>query len=381
MRRYGLLILLAFGCVDEFTPPVANYQNLLVVEAFLTDNPESHEVKISRSYPINTTQTLPETGAIVNLSDGQSSTAFEESEPGKYTPLAPFVPIVGAGYTLSIATSDGRSFVSETVTMKQSPAIADVYFEKSTRPSQEEGGLVGGIQIYADATPMEGTSYLKYEWEDTWEFSTPYQSFLEYDLESREAFIREEDISVCWRGTESFDINIATNEGQTSANIQAQPIRFVPFNESSLRVKYSILVKQFALNAESYNFWKNLKESNESAGTLYDTQPFQIVSNISPADQEGDPVLGYFDMATESSQRIFIRRDDIPGDNPIPTLYSECLFGADTTASVADTPFFIRQGYLIETTLFPPGSGYTLVKEQCIDCRFKGSNIKPEFWE
>ena len=38
-------------------------------------------------------------------------------------------------------------------------------------------------------------------------------------------------------------------------------------------------------------------------------------------------------------------------------------------------------GYFIETHTFPPGSGFTVVKIACIDCRLKGSNIKPEFWE
>ena len=212
-------------------------------------------------------------------------------------------------------------------------------------------------------------------------YTTPYESFLDWDFQGNHEFVREENISTCWNGSISIDINLASTENITSGLIKKHPICFIPFSESMLRIRYSILIKQYALNKDSYRFWENLKESNESTGSLYDAQPFQIVGNIKNIQDPTEAVLGYFDMATVSSKRIFIKKtDDIPFEIKIPTLYPNCLVEVDTIVSYDKIVFFLGNGYLISRYIF--GSGYEMVLKNCIDCRLKGgTNIKPEFWE
>ncbi len=380
--KYLILILAFIGCVESFTPPTSNYQDLLVVEAFITDQPSSHFVKLSRSYPINSRQNISVPGATVMLrsSNGQLH-VFDESEPGLYMAGPGFIPKVGETYTLSVVTRDGASFTSKPVVMKETPPIKNIFYERKSRPSEEKD-LEEGYQIYVNSkSNADEKIYMKYEWDETWEFATPFESFLDYNFETNTAFLRDENISICWQNEKSFEIIVATNEGRISESIDGQPIRFVSFGEHVMRIKYSILVKQFALKEESFRFWENLKESNESTGSLYDTQPFQVRSNIENDQDKNTPVLGYFDMATESSKRIFITKDDLPPEISIPTYYPQCLSGADTVVSARDAPVFLRQGYLIETTIPPPLEGFTIVLQRCIDCRLRGSNKKPEFWE
>lgn len=376
-----LIIFLLSGCIEPFTPPSANYQDLLVVEAFITDQPSSHFVKLSRSYPINEFRGGVESGAIVSIasSNGQQ-VVFTESESGMYLATG-FQPIIGASYVLNITTQDGSTYASNPVVMKDTPEIEDIYYERKSKPSKDVAGLDDGYQIYLDSEELDGNQYMRYSWDESWEFRTPFTSFLDYDLETNTAFIREENISSCWIQDESTDIIIATNEGKITSIIKGQPIRYISFNESTLRIKYSVLVKQFALDEKSFRFWENLKESNESAGTLYDTQPFQITSNITNLQKSNTPVLGIFEMTTESSKRIFITKDDLPKEIFIPSFYPECFTGADTIATFSNVTDLLIRGYLIETTVPPPQGGYTMVIQDCIDCRFKGSNKKPEFWE
>ncbi len=371
------------GCVEPFTPQISNYADLMVVEAFITDQPSSHFVKLSRSYPISSRLSSPEAGAMITLtSESGVKQLFQETSPGYYEFTTGFTPIVGESYILQIVSNDGKEFNSDPVIMKETPPIEDLYYDKKSLPTKNTDALNNGYQIYANSAASDQEKvFMKYEWEDTWEFATPFESFLEYNFETNSVFVREENISVCWRGDISTDIKLASNEGRNSTNIQGQPIKFVSFGEATLRVKYSILVKQFALSEESYQFWKDLKDSNESTGTLYDSQPFQVISNITNVQDNTIPVLGYFEMTTEASKRIFITKDDLPANVKIPTYYPECRVGADTIVSIPDTPLFLKNGYLIETTVFPPGSGYTLVKEVCIDCRLRGTNKKPEFWD
>ena len=381
--RWFLILLITLGCVEPFTPTVSNYADLLVVEAFITDEPSSHFVKLSRSYPINTRLVSPETGATITLTSASGlEQQFLESGPGHYEFTTGFNPIIGESYVLNIVTGNGANFVSDPVVMKETQPIEDLYYDQKTLPTSNTAELDLGYQIYANSAPgNQEKVYMKYEWEDTWEFATPYESFLDFDFETNTAFLREENISVCWRGDNSVDIRLASNADRNSANIQGQPIKFVSFGEATLRIKYSILVKQFALSEESYQFWKDLKDSNESAGTLYDSQPFQVTSNIINIQDNNLPVLGYFEMTSEASKRLFITKDDLPHNIYIPTYYPECLSGADTVVSLADTPEFLNGGYLIETTIPPPISGFTIVLERCIDCRQRGTNKKPEFWD
>ena len=382
-RSKYLILLLAFiGCVEPFTPLTSNYLDLLVVEAFITDQPSSHLIKLSRSFPINSGKNISEPGASVMLSSSNGQLhVFDESEPGLYIAGSGFIPKVGETYMLSVVTRDGASFTSKPVVMKETPPINDIFYERKSRPSEEKD-LEEGYQIYVNSkSNFDEKIYMKYEWEETWEFATPFESFLDYNFETNTAFLRDENISVCWQNDESFAIIVATNAGSISESTDGQPIRFVSFRKPAMRIKYSILVKQFALNEESFRFWENLKVSNESTGSLYDTQPFQVRSNIENDLDKNTPVLGYFDMATESSKRIFITKDDLPPEISIPTYYPQCLSGADTIVSARDAPDFLRQGYLIETTIPPPLGGFTIVVQRCIDCRVRGSNKKPEFWE
>ena len=62
------LVLLFSNCVQEFNPPAQGYQNLLVVDALLSDGEEPFKVSLSRSFPIDTSVFISESGASVSLS-------------------------------------------------------------------------------------------------------------------------------------------------------------------------------------------------------------------------------------------------------------------------------------------------------------------------
>jgi hypothetical protein len=192
--------------------------------------------------------------------------------------------------------------------------------------------------------------------------------------------LREDNITECWLSGSSTEINIITTEGLAVSDVQEQPIRYLSFNNERLNFRYSILVKQYALDEEGYEFWKNLKETNESTGTLFDVLPFPLTANIRNEDDPSEPVLGYFDISTVSSERIYIDRTDIPAGTVIPSLFRGCSGNAgDTLVSPGDVPRFSRGGYLISYYVFP--TGYIMVPKSCIDCTIYGSNVKPDFWE
>jgi len=127
---YIIFFFLLFGsCIFPFDPPSEDYENLLVVEAFLTDAEEIFEVRLSRSIPINTQQIIPEENALISLSDNTGSfyDLYEES-PGRYLATPDFQGQVGRFYQLHIQTSEGRQYVSDTVYMRMTPPIDSVFY-------------------------------------------------------------------------------------------------------------------------------------------------------------------------------------------------------------------------------------------------------------
>jgi hypothetical protein len=263
--------------------------------------------------------------------------------------------------------------------MKPAPPIDRLYYEL-TQLINEEGEIIDGFNILTDTRGSpDQTTYLRYEWEQTYKTVPPFGSIFEYNRDTETIDVRTEQISECWVNDISTSIIIATNEGLSSNDINANVVHTLRFDESELNQRYSILVHQYALNKEGYEFWKNLRETNETGGGLFDTQPFPLSGNIRNTADRGEAVLGYFDMSQVASQRIFIDSDDLPGETSVPSLFAECVSGAGDVLVPADSvPIYDQQGFLIADYLFP--QGYIMVPPRCIDCRLKGTNVKPDFW-
>ena len=108
------------GCTETFDPPRGNYENLLVVDALISDENIPQVIKISRSHPIDTSQFIVESGATVYISDDNNiKYPFSETTSGNYqTELDDFTPVIGTTYTLNIATRDGQTYQSKPAKMR-----------------------------------------------------------------------------------------------------------------------------------------------------------------------------------------------------------------------------------------------------------------------
>lgn len=370
-----IIALLHYNCVKEFAPPSHDFENLLVIEAFLSDDDNNFEVKLSRTIPIDTSVFIPEIGARVTLygEDGEQFQLYE-NESGIYETNGAVRPNVGSGYYLRIETPDGNVYESETIIMRDTPPIDDLYFEYKEVPSAG----VSGAQILIDThDPENNTWYYRWEWEETWKFRTPYDSYLIY--EEGEVKLRGENINTCWKHGKSTSIEIASSTNLSEDRISMYPIRYVTTESDRLVTRYSINVKQYSLSEGSYNYWLELEKVTESLGTLFDPQPAIVKGNFRNVRNEKDVVLGYFDASTVKEKRIYITRSDLPAAR-YPNFFQSC---EDSITSQGNLLDMIKSGYtLIGEDMLENGfPGFSFSFNYCIDCRLYGSNIKPEFWE
>ena len=375
--RYILLssyvILLYTNCVKEFDPPSQGYDNVLVVEAFLSNGDDPFEVKLSRSIPIDTSAFIPENGASVRLLNSTGETYnLTETSPGLYA-HPPINAQIGESYQLFIQTRNGSNYESSSVVMRSTPKIDSITHRYVERP---EAGQIG-IQTYVNThDPDNKTWYYRWEWFETWEFHTAYQSNDVY--ENGEIFPREDDIFRCWKNSESTSIIIATSKNLTQDIISENPILYVTTATDRLRVKYSLNVKQYSLSEESYNYWLELQKVTESLGTLFDPQPATVYGNIYNVNDDTEIVLGYFDASSVEEERIFLSRADMPPTR-IPNYYAHCVDSIVPRGLVAE---MVLQGYMLayETQNEFGSYIYVMSDPYCIDCTIAGTNEKPEFW-
>jgi len=157
-KRHILIyaMLLLTGCIEEFDPPSEGFENLLVVEALLTDENQPFEVKLSRSMPLDTIVWIPESGAQVSLSNGSGEKiGLEEVSEGIYRSWN-ISGKVGESYQLHIITSNGLSYVSDRVIMRDTPPIDSVTWKYEKIPT----GDVTGVQIYVNTHDPENNTWI-----------------------------------------------------------------------------------------------------------------------------------------------------------------------------------------------------------------------------
>ncbi len=144
-----------------------------------------------------------------------------------------------------------------------------------------------------------------------------------------------------------------------------------------------MLVKQYALSREAFEYWQILKKNTESTGTIFDPQPSQLQGNIRCLSNPQEPVIGFVIASTVEQKRTFIAGRDLSYRFINPG-YEYCEL--DT---IPNSPNLIIEKFQ-DGTFVPVLSlggplgitDYTYSYKNCVDCREKGGiNIRPDFWQ
>lgn len=373
----GLLMLLVSSCVEPYMPEVLEMpNNYLVVNGFINSS-GSTNIQLLRTQNLQEDTPPPaEVGALIVIEEEEGeSFKLQEIGNGNYTidnlELNP-----SKKYRLYIQTTNGKEYASDYVEVKQAPAIDNVTWA----PVDDE------VQFYVSTSdPENDTRYYLWQFEETWQYRSAFYTALKFDGDTivyRDKF--DEDIFYCWKSENSTTIELGTSIKLNQDVISNYKLMSIPSDSEKLGVKYSVLVKQYAITREAYEYWSILKRNTENIGTLFDPLPSQLSSNIYSITDSQEPVVGYVTISSVQEKRIFVDNDDLPEEwflfsppcPPVDTL----LLGE---ANIAD--FFSGGGLLpvseVYAQMIPTLLGYTYSSKSCVDCRTRGTNVKPDFWE
>lgn len=375
-----LLGVLGNSCIESFDLKNIRHDNALVVEGHISNIEKPQQIMLSRTSPLNEKVFIPESGASVSVeNDSGEKVQFNEVKPGIYESQS-FAGVVGMGYTLSITTSNGHTYISRKEILKAVPPIGKIYAEFVTSPQR-------GIQISVDTEdPNNQTHYYRWSYVETYEIHTPYPSNYVVLPGDSVASWRYDRVDQCWANDTLREVLVKSTRGQTQDKVVAFTLRFIPEDSYIFRVKYSMLVQQFSMSEETYNYWENIRIFNETQGTLSDVQPGTIASNVVGVTDPSETVLGYFEASGISEQRVFFDYRDFKDDGyERPTYKSSCYELEPIFVKEADIAEYMKTRSedlaIWDVIGVSPVADFELFPKSCCDCSDMGSTVKPSFWK
>ncbi|MBA7520326.1 hypothetical protein ES705_12420 [subsurface metagenome] len=367
------------GCIEPFTPLIDESEESLVIEGQITDQAGNHYIHISRTAPYNDPHKIPEPDCQVEVVDNYGNIfEFYESDSGVYMQWIPkdFLNI-GTQYKVKVITADGNIYESDfDELLSPSPPFGSIYYEIEVRETFDPDNPIYGIQFYIDLdAPDDFARNYRWELEETWEYEAGYRIQYYYD-----GTIHEIDdpffLFRCWSTEPIRKIYTSTTRYSTSNTINKFPLHYVSNKSNRLKIKYSLLVKQYSLSNTAYDYWFQLQKQSQESGGLYETQPARIRGNISNVNDPEEVVLGFFNASSVTQKRIFVSEP-----------FNFRIFSANCYLEIINRTSQLRKYtlypvYLISLSSMGVGLPYGVGFGTCFDCRKGGGKTeKPYFWE
>jgi len=377
MKYSSLFVWLIYcGCREYYEPPVLkNNPRLLVVDGFLNSTPDSTYIKLS--YTRNLRDTAPSVPALnaTLMVEGDQNTMIPLYEKGQgiYGNLLPLR--TSEKYRLSITTSDGTKYQSDYVPFRQTPQIDSISWEQDT----------SSVRFFLNThDPQNNTIYYRWHYEETWQYSTYLTSNFNYVHGTLVARTPDQQIHNCWKENKAATILLASTSQLSQDIVHQFPFNTVSKSTEKLYILYSVIVSEYALTRDEFDYWTELKKNSEQLGSLFDAQPSQLNSNIHCITNPSEPVMGYLSASTVQKKRIFVGGNEMTNMNYEP-YYLPCHslndvttgFGIQDTARAYE---YLEMPRHLFTFWYFDGA-YHVAQNFCIDCReHGGTNVKPDFW-
>ncbi len=378
MRKlvYCCLTILLLCCKEKYDAPVnAPVTGYLVIEGYVSAAGPA-ELQISRTIPLDdTAKLINETLAQVRL-QGRDNTTFNftENGGGRYT-IDNLTLNTSQQYRLYIKTREGKEYASDYVNVRIAPPIDSVGWIRER----------GGLQIYVNThDPKNNTWYYRWTTEETWEYHSTYYTSLDFARDSNNQIVgikwrradmgREPKLYTCWRDQHSTSLILGSSKKLSIDSIH-KPLIYIEPRSWKLSVLYSVLVKQYALTREEYEFLDKMKKNSEETGSFFGRQPSELKGNIRCTTTPDEPVIGFFSIANRQEKRIWISRKDVPDWQ-----YFQDCYTYNVPVDSAEYYSYLMPVSPVEWGQSGDILTYLGVSPVCVDCTLRGVNVKPPFW-
>lgn len=389
-----IIALIANSCIEPFDiKTTTTFEGALVIEATITDEFKYQEINLSKTFQLEDNGPSPESGANVKIiDDAQNTYDFREIRPGKYVSYSEFKALPNKNYQLQIITSDGKSYSTIPTQLTNSTQIDNIYASKEIDDLGFEK-----ISIFVDSFDPTGNSkYYRYEYEETYKIIAPKWSAYDLVITSNvrpyriDKVFKTREERVCYKTEYSNSIIQNETIGFSEDRVFRFPVRVLSKDNAIISHRYSILVKQYVQSLDAFTFYKTLNKLSGSESLFSQNQPGFFNGNVFSVNDPNEKVIGFFEVSSVSSKRMFFNFLDLFPGEPLPPYFTECEPFAPSNTFYANDPSdlfnMINSGsvkyYMANTTPTPDSDEgpFLVVIPECGDCTKLGTNVKPDFW-
>ncbi|AYN02758.1 MULTISPECIES: DUF4249 domain-containing protein [unclassified Flavobacterium] len=381
-----LLSLIISSCTESFNLQSDTYEEALVVEATITNELKKQEIKLTKTSRLEEDGLKIETGANVTVFDNKGNTFQFKEESGKYISETEFKADPKTEYTLEITTSNGKKYKSSNEVLTTENEIENIIPTVVT-DSKEGRGVQIKVHSY---DPANTSKYYRYEYEETYKIIAPRWTGSKLILtgpESIDVVKNSTDTRICYSTKTSNDIILTSTANLQEDRVNYQ-IRFISDQNYIISHRYSILVRQYVQNLQSYTFRKTMKDISSSSSILSPKQPGFINGNIKCTSNIDEKAIGFFEVSSVSSKRIFFNYSDLFPGELLPPYITDCDIEEYKFCFGISAPIPCRGDVLIDRISANKISYlyntdrilYYATNIECGDCTSFSSNVIPSFW-
>jgi hypothetical protein len=383
------IILLIFscilnGCTEPYILETNTYEEALIVEATITNELKKQEITLTKSSRFEDKETQIEKGANVFITDNAGNQYDFEEEDGKYISTVEFQAVPEREYRLNINTSDGRTFESSI------EKLTNINPMQNVTAAVEPKDSLRGVAIRVNSfDPNNKSKYYRYEYEETYKIVTPKWRPTKAILDDNGALVfipNRTDIKICYGSKKSTEILLENTNIQNEDRVNFL-VRFISDQNYIITTRYSILVRQYIESLAAFNYYKTLKKISDSGTLLSPLQPGILLGNIKAVSNPNSKVIGYFDVASVSTERIYFNYRDLFPNESAPPYYTDCVefcykecLETPCLCTHSEPPGFPADLELNKIAYFSEKGLYYWVNIPCGDCTTFASNVKPPFW-
>lgn len=378
-----LISTLFVSCTEPYIPELkdSGAGKILIVQGYINADGNS-EYTLGYVAPIfqttDSSHTLVSNAQIaIEEENGQVFKDFSYEGKSRYIIHHPSLNL-NSKYRLRIKVTD-REYLSDFVPVLVSPEIENFRWKQN---------IEEGLRFYMDTHGDSDQIYYRWEYEETWKFRVPHTSLFLFDgTRVRDRQTEEYYPLYCYASEKSSGIQLYTTETQSENTIKDLNVHFIPLFSEKLGIRYSILVKQYALTKEAFGYWSLVKKNSEEIGDIFGTMPTELTGNIICLSHPQEKVIGMIEAGKIAKKRIFLNNFELPIPWSYNSIYyARCILTPETMvrkqeadAFFADNPNLIP----VDETGFDPGAltHYSYLPPSCLDCRYRGNEIPPAFWQ
>ena len=324
------MLVFAVSCKEPYNPEIDTNISGIVINGLITDEPGPYTVNLSRPVSFNGIQSVPVQNANVYVTDENNNTFyFYETLPGVYkSDPQNFITAYYSQYTLHVFTKDGHNYRSTPEVLYPKGSIDSVHsvvMNKSMTVYQNGLGErvkdINGVQFVCNNSDSSESPYFRYSnmlvveydkqtiyYKDTliynhhcWIKNIPYQYLNLSDISSKQQLL----------GFAPLDSNYY--------GIHFEPIDSIPRGSGAKVIVigsisrqimlFAITFKQYHVNKDVYNYYKDVNTQMEASEKFLDPVNIQCYGNLVGISNPDEHVMGVFEVSSVSLKSYFYHKD------------------------------------------------------------------------